>query len=365
MDPTQTRRSDDPADGGLGRLDELRADRASQGISAEQQAELERLELVAGEDDSTDRAAAVLDTALSRQAAAASAPAAMPAALRARLLASGQAWASQRRADLSAAAQARAAGWDTARDEADGEDSTSRVHERAVVGRVNRGAAGRGGEVGHRRVAGWTSVRVWGGWAAAACLLMALALRPGMPSGGGGEGFFPARAGGDRATANGGAQAASIVTPWRQLMELRDIPDETLEFATLWRLETFSAQVSLGRVHWFPGKGKGFLQVAGLPALDSDEQYQLWVRDGGRDSTYMVNVGVFELAPEGGEQLIPISPALKVFRADTFMISIERRGGNPQPSGRFVAIGRVEREESGAGGTAGPMAGEAEPRPAR
>lgn len=318
----------------ISRADELRADRATVGISAEQQAELEQLELRsgAGADDSLDRTAAVLDVAFDARVRATGGvgqPAAMPAALRARLLASGQAWASQRRVELAHRAEL---------------STEPRLHPAAHrdPSREATGQDARAVRASGRRV-GWGSARVWGGWAAAACLLLALVLRPGGDGPRDGAGLLSSGGGG----ANGPAQAGMLpASPWGQLMELRDNPDTTLEIAPLWRLESWTAQVSLGRVHWFPGQGRGFLQVAGLPPIDADEQYQLWVRDGGRDAAFLVNAGVMDVSADDGEKLIPIQPSLRVFRADVFLISIERRGGNPQPvGGRFVALGKVSRGE--------------------
>jgi anti-sigma-K factor RskA len=75
----------------------------------------------------------------------------------------------------------------------------------------------------------------------------------------------------------------------------------------------------------------GTLVVEGLPVLDQDHQYQLWlIRDGQRASG-----GVFSVNPEGYGALIVSSPEpLSSYPA--FGITIEPEGGSPGPTGDKV-----------------------------
>ncbi len=75
----------------------------------------------------------------------------------------------------------------------------------------------------------------------------------------------------------------------------------------------------------------GTLVVDGLPALDQDHQYQLWlIRDGQRTSG-----GVFSVNPEGYGALWVSSPEpLSSYPA--FGITIEPAGGSPGPTGDRV-----------------------------
>ena len=75
----------------------------------------------------------------------------------------------------------------------------------------------------------------------------------------------------------------------------------------------------------------GTLVVDGLPALDPEHQYQLWlIRDGQRTSG-----GVFSVNPEGyGSLPIPSPEPLSSYAA--FGITIEPAGGSPGPTGDKV-----------------------------
>jgi anti-sigma-K factor RskA len=75
----------------------------------------------------------------------------------------------------------------------------------------------------------------------------------------------------------------------------------------------------------------GTLVVEGLPALDQDHQYQVWlIRDGQRTSG-----GVFSVSPEGYGTLMVSSPEpLSSYPA--FGVTIEPEGGSPGPTGDKV-----------------------------
>jgi anti-sigma-K factor RskA len=80
----------------------------------------------------------------------------------------------------------------------------------------------------------------------------------------------------------------------------------------------------------------GTLAVDGLPSLDEDHQYQLWlIRDGERTSG-----GVFSVNPEGYGALWVSSPEPLSDYPD-FGITIEPTGGSPGPTGDKVLGGSV------------------------
>jgi anti-sigma-K factor RskA len=80
----------------------------------------------------------------------------------------------------------------------------------------------------------------------------------------------------------------------------------------------------------------GTLVVDGLPALDPDHQYQLWlIRDGQR-----ISGGVFSVNSEGYGALWISSPEpLSSYPA--FGITIEPEGGSPSPTGEKVLGGSL------------------------
>jgi hypothetical protein len=83
-----------------------------------------------------------------------------------------------------------------------------------------------------------------------------------------------------------------------------------------------------GDVIWSDEQQQGAMRFVGLAANDPGEfQYQLWVFDEERDAAYPVDGGVFDIAPGGGEVVVPIGTTLPVSRATLFAVTVERPGG--------------------------------------
>lgn len=85
-----------------------------------------------------------------------------------------------------------------------------------------------------------------------------------------------------------------------------------------------------GEVLWSRELQQGFMRFTGLPANDPSEyQYQLWIFDENQDERYPIDGGVFDVAgddsPEGA--LVPIDPALEVKEPTLFAVTIEKPGG--------------------------------------
>lgn len=98
-----------------------------------------------------------------------------------------------------------------------------------------------------------------------------------------------------------------------------------------------------GDVVWDPITQRGFMHFEGLAANDPKlRQYQLWIFDGDRDQRYPVDGGVFDIPADATEVVIPIHAALPVMSAKAFAVTIEKPGG-VVVSGRehIVALGAV------------------------
>lgn len=80
----------------------------------------------------------------------------------------------------------------------------------------------------------------------------------------------------------------------------------------------------------------GMLVVHGLPALDAERQYQLWLIDDGRRSSG----GVFSVSAQGEAQL-KVLPVQRMESYEAFGITIEPRGGSSGPTGAKVLGGVV------------------------
>ncbi|MDB6086119.1 MAG: Anti-sigma-K factor rskA [Gammaproteobacteria bacterium] len=83
-----------------------------------------------------------------------------------------------------------------------------------------------------------------------------------------------------------------------------------------------------GDAVWDPVTQRGFLHFAGLPPNDPNvHQYQIWIFDGARDKRYPVDGGVFDVPANASEVVIPIRAALLVRAAKGFAVTVEKPGG--------------------------------------
>ncbi len=95
-----------------------------------------------------------------------------------------------------------------------------------------------------------------------------------------------------------------------------------------------------GKIIWDPIHKKAILHISNLPAQPSDKDYQLWVI---RDKKPM-DAGVFQVKGnrEGGE-LYKIDQLVESDRSriNAFAITLEPKGGLPQPSGKMYLLGSI------------------------
>ncbi len=88
---------------------------------------------------------------------------------------------------------------------------------------------------------------------------------------------------------------------------------------------------------WNPDSQEGVLVVSQLPALQPDKDYQLWVID--PQYPIPVNAGVFTVNLATSEARVKFKPEKNVKAAQTFAVSLERKGGVPKAEGPMVLIG--------------------------
>jgi anti-sigma-K factor RskA len=92
-----------------------------------------------------------------------------------------------------------------------------------------------------------------------------------------------------------------------------------------------------GKVIWDPVKKTAILQISNLPPVPQDKDYQLWVIKDKKP----ISAGVFSLTDPEKEQFFKIEQLVvadkKVINA--FAITLEPKGGVPQPTGAMYLIG--------------------------
>jgi len=278
------------------RLGDLLATRAIDGLSEEEQEELQELAARFPEmdPDELDRVAASLAISGLRIEP-------MPASLRGRIEADAQAWLADReRAGRDAALAPPAA-------------AVAQFPARS------RPAAARGGWLAAAAalvlaVVGWLQVDRMDQERAA------LAARQGTLE------AVVSRLEGSLAEKDAALAALQDPAPERLLAELQGRPDTLV---VSWSAtDDPAAGGAEGAVLWNPVEQAGLMRFRGLAANDpAVAQYQLWIFDAGRDDRFPVDGGVFDMPSGADEVLVPIRARLPVGEAVLFAITVEAPGG--------------------------------------
>lgn len=151
------------------------------------------------------------------------------------------------------------------------------------------------------------SFLAWGGWlAAAAVLLAAIGLR-----------WFPLD-GEPGMHRDAQAQRTQLLAedPSARVVPWTPTDDPT------------SSSDATGDVVWSDSRQTGFLRIAGLQANDPGRfQYQVWIFDRGRDERYPVDGGVFDVEAGQTETVVAIRNRLRIGEPYLFAVTVERPGG--------------------------------------
>lgn len=100
-----------------------------------------------------------------------------------------------------------------------------------------------------------------------------------------------------------------------------------------------AAEGASGDVVWNPRAQEGYMRFRGLAANDpSQRQYQLWIFDAGRDERFPVDGGVFDVPAGAGEVIVPIHAKLPVGEVALFAVTVEPPGGVVVSSRERIAV---------------------------
>lgn len=83
------------------------------------------------------------------------------------------------------------------------------------------------------------------------------------------------------------------------------------------------AEKITGRIAWNNDVQDGFIELANLPSVGADEQYQLWILDG--DQPAPISAGVFD--PAQGTTTVRMKPYVRVSKPVAVAVTIEKKGG--------------------------------------
>ena len=118
-----------------------------------------------------------------------------------------------------------------------------------------------------------------------------------------------------------------------QKNEIQWLRDPAVQLALLTGLDV--APGARARMIWHPEKHKGILYVQSVPPLAPDKSYQLWVIG----NKGPVSAGVF--APDTtGKAVVNVKPLAGADGSLQFAVTIEPRGGVPQPTGSMILAGK-------------------------
>jgi len=315
------------------RLEELLCDKAVQGLSAAEEAELRllRADLGMGEDDSIEQAAAAAMLAMTDTAATEP----LPAGLRSKLDAKAAAWC---RGETAAALSSHELSIGSIEFKRPAPVSVSAAPLAEVTlsfrDRVYRRAQAASGAAG---------------WAAAAAALTLAALVSTRQSAE--PGSTASRASSERTLLDPADAAASaevvravaLNSPVARYDELINSGRPLVAVAAIPPTVDPDAGEVAAEFVWEPGAQAGFLRVSGLAATtDKDRTYQAWVFDQGREEPYPVDAGTFDIPHDGGTWIIPVSARLPVLRPKAFAVTVERAGGTVVSAPeRVLLVGQV------------------------
>jgi hypothetical protein len=124
-------------------------------------------------------------------------------------------------------------------------------------------------------------------------------------------------------------QTASLQQSEQSLRELRSqvLASEKNALRIDWKPGTSPLTGSVvGDVVWSPTRQDGWLTFRGLPKLDPDHAYQLWIVDRRREGA-PVDGGVFTIDDPTHETLVPIHAKLPIGSPAAFVITVEDKNG--------------------------------------
>lgn len=144
-----------------------------------------------------------------------------------------------------------------------------------------------------------------------------------------------------------GTQEQLLATQQQELVALRDEvqrKDELLKVLQAPRIEMIfmnglePSPAGYGKIIWDPAKKVAIFQVANLPLAPADKDYQLWIIKNKKP----IPAGVFSVREEKEKENYFKVLALDVTdkkEIDAFAVTLEPKGGVPQPSGTMYLLG--------------------------
>jgi hypothetical protein len=81
-----------------------------------------------------------------------------------------------------------------------------------------------------------------------------------------------------------------------------------------------------GDVVWSEARQEGYLTFRGLPPLDAEHRFQLWIVDGAREGA-PVDGGLFAIDSATAETIVPVHATLSIGKPAAFVVTVEAKAG--------------------------------------
>jgi hypothetical protein len=96
-----------------------------------------------------------------------------------------------------------------------------------------------------------------------------------------------------------------------------------------------------GKIIWDPKNQRALLQVSNLPTVPDNKVYQLWLIKNGKP----ISAGVFDVSGTSKNSFFAIQQLAKANQqnANAFAVTLEPKGGSPQPTGDMYLQGSVKK----------------------
>lgn len=146
----------------------------------------------------------------------------------------------------------------------------------------------------------------------------------------------------DREIENQQVQLSSLQHELRQKEELLSILESReVDVVSLTGME--ASPNGYGKIVWDPKNNQALLQVSNLPAIPSDRDYQLWIIKNNKS----VSAGIFSISDPEKDTFFKIEqmdPPVDEQSTGAFAVTLEPKGGMPQPTGDMYLMGRMDNE---------------------
>ncbi|MDZ7717737.1 MAG: anti-sigma factor [Balneolaceae bacterium] len=96
-----------------------------------------------------------------------------------------------------------------------------------------------------------------------------------------------------------------------------------------------------GKIIWDPNQGEAILQLANLPAPPQNKDYQLWLIKAGQNP---ISAGVFNFEQPSTDLFFRVEKLNEEpsEESNTFAVTLEPKGGVPQPTGDMFLLGEQQ-----------------------